>query len=362
MVAYGDVKDWKPAAVGKAGDDLKGSLDRLERANDDLRAKAVPGSWLGLSSVFARARQRRLVATMESHLEGGRRLQSAIFKAETAVTTIRELVTDVESDARGQEFEISSDGTVSDVSDPPTFVSVRAAEAYTERRTTLRDALVERVQTIVDKAYEVDSALVQARPDDAFNDDGPQGVVDPQVARQWESMSEDERRAVIEQMVEELADTYGLDDPNIVIEDLEDQDGDGVDDNPGTNSHGSWSEDDQVLRLDINDLDDPHTINTVAHEVRHAAQHEQVRDANPGAFDRWLIDAGLKDDPFNPPPGVTREEVEDWEENFDNYIDADIDFEGYENQPVEADAREAGDAYVDGLTAEELERLRREAG
>ena len=58
------------------------------------------------------------------------------------------------------------------------------------------------------------------------------------------------------------------------------------------------------------------------------------------------------------PPGATRDDVEDWRDNFDDYITPAEDFEGYENQPVESDARDAGDDFVDGLTGEDLERLR----
>ncbi len=175
-------------------------------------------------------------------------------------------------------------------------------------------------------------------------------------------MSDDERRATLEEMAETLADDYGLDDFEIRYEDLEDEDGDGADDDPQTNSHGSWSDDDRVLRIDVNDLDDPAIINTMAHEVRHAGQHENVRDADPGLIDQALIDAGLKDDPFDPPPGVHREQVEDWRDNFDDYQRAEDDFDDYWNQPVEADARESGEDYLDDLTGEDLEEHREAAG
>lgn len=361
MITYGDLKNWQAAAVGEAGDQLRADLHQLEKANDALRDRAIPGSWVGLSVVFARARQQRLTATMDAHIAGARKLVTAIFQAEGKVAAIHELVVDLEHDAQAQEFSIGADGTVTDTAGTKTFESPNAADAYSAQRVVQRDALVDRVESLLKTAYEVDSALEAARPDDAFNDAGPKGVVDPQVARDWDAMSQDERRAVLEQMARELADEYDLDDFDVVIEDLEDQDGDGKDDEPTLDLHGFWSNDDMSLHLDENELDDPDLINTMAHEVRHAAQNELVDDANPGLIDQALIDAGLKDDPFHPPEGVTRDDVEDWKNNFDDYKSAEDDFDAYYNQPVESDARDAGEAYLDDLTADELERHREEA-
>ncbi|MCW2792098.1 MAG: hypothetical protein JWO76_1196, partial [Nocardioides sp.] len=234
-------------------------------------------------------------------------------------------------------------------------------DAYTQGRIVERDALVARIQSVLDKAYEVDSALVQARPDDAFNDAGPHGVVDPEVERDWSTMSDAERRAVLEHMARELADKYGVDDFDVIIEDLEDRDGKDGDDDPSLDYHGFWSEDDKGLHLDSNELSDPDLINTMAHEVRHAAQHEMIRDANPGLIDQALIDAGIKDDPFHPPPGVSAQDVEDWKENFDDYHSPEDDFDAYHDQPVEADARDSGEQYLDDLTPEDLDHEREEA-
>lgn len=362
MITYGNLREWDPEGLTSASTALRADLHVLERARDAVEAQTVPDSWAGIARVFAVARQSALVGTMDHHIEGARAFERAIFTAQAQVATITTLVVDLDHDARSQEFEIGPDGSVTDVSAPMSFDSIRAAEAHSAGRVLLRDALAERVESVVDQAYEVDAALVHARPDGSFSADGPQGVADPEVERQWSGMSEDERRATLEEMAETLADDYGLDDFEIRYEDLEDEDGDGADDDPQTNSHGSWSDDDRVLRIDVNDLDDPAIINTMAHEVRHAGQHENVRDADPGLIDQALIDAGLKDDPFDPPPGVDREQVEDWRDNFDDYQRAEDDFDDYWNQPVEADARESGEDYLDDLTGEDLEEHREAAG
>ncbi|MBE9403296.1 hypothetical protein IOE58_03515 [Brachybacterium sp. Marseille-Q2903] len=53
-----------------------------------------------------------------------------------------------------------------------------------------------------------------------------------------------------------------------------------------------------------------------------------------------------------------------WRENFDgdNYISPDEDFEAYQAQPVEVDAREREDGFAGDLTFEELQRYQQDAG
>ena len=61
-------------------------------------------------------------------------------------------------------------------------------------------------------------------------------------------------------------------------------------------------------------------LGTVAHELRHAYQHEAVDD--PSRFT------------------VSEETVSSWRENFRNYISSDTDYQRYRDQPVERDARD----------------------
>ena len=68
--------------------------------------------------------------------------------------------------------------------------------------------------------------------------------------------------------------------------------------------------------------------------------------------------------------GMTPEEVQEWEDNFDDYESAPSEedweedpeaaqeqYDRYFEQPVEVDAREEGAEFVEGMTPEELERL-----
>lgn len=176
------------------------------------------------------------------------------------------------------------------------------------------------------------------------------GDLPPEVREKWESYTDEERRAIVEQIIEERAEHYGMGMPDINWD--EDMSG-----------NGAWLDDwwfsDEVY-INPNVLDDPMILHTVFHEMRHGAQHQAIDDAS--TFWWW------EDPEYN--HGMTPEEVQEWEDNFDDYEspptqeewDEDYDaareqYDRYFEQPVEVDAREEGAAFVEGMTPEELDRL-----
>lgn len=165
----------------------------------------------------------------------------------------------------------------------------------------------------------------------------------PEVAERWAQLTDAERKAIIDQKIEELAKEYGVDVEDIIWDDT-------------ISGNGSWSEDEKAVRLNPDRLSDPDLLHTVAHEMRHARQYEAIEDNNDFQF--WW-----EDDPFDAheEDGITEEQAEEWEENFDDYKSPDKDFDAYYNQPVEADARKSGREYLDNLTAAELDRLLKES-
>lgn len=350
MITFGDLRGWDAGALASASETLEADLRTLERARDALAEEAVPDSWAGASEAAAQQRQAVLVGQIDRHLAEVTDFERAVFSQQPVVQRIRDEVADIDTTAAAQEFSIGADGSVADVADPPTFESARLAERYGEERVRLRDALVRRIEDVLDDAFAVDSALVDARPDCVFSAEDDEPVLDPQVEREWSRMSEEERRQAVLAMVEEIGGERGIDDVEVRIEDLEDKNGDGRDDEPSTDSRGSWSEDDHVLRIDVNDLDDPDIIDTVAHEMRHAEQHDAIDDLNAPLFGQ--------DEDIDLPEGATLDDVRDWDENFsgDNYVTSAEDYEGYRDQPVERDAREAGGDYLDDYDLEDLER------
>lgn len=127
--------------------------------------------------------------------------------------------------------------------------------------------------------------------------------------------------------------------------------------------NGAWLEDwwfANEVYINPNILDDPMILHTVYHEMRHAAQHQAIDDAD--TFWWW------EDPEYH--HGMTPEEVQEWEDNFDDYESAPSEedwqedpeaaeeqYDRYVEQPVEVDAREEGAEFVEGMTPEELERL-----
>lgn len=350
-ITFNGLRAWRSAGVRSASDELRADVLALEKARDAVASDAVPAAWTGLGQLAAVARQATLVVQMTAHIEGLARFERQVYAQIGPVAAIEQAVADILSDATAQQFSIDASGTVSDVAPTRTFATSAEAQEHQDARRRQLDALVARIEEVLSDAYAVDSALLAARPRGSFSADGPEDVVDPEVARDWAEMSDEERRRVVEHIARQRAREAGVADFEVRIENLEDKDGDGVDDNPSTDSHGSWSESQRVLRLDVNDLDDPAILSTVAHEVRHAQQHKAIDDLPWW----WWED-------FEGPPGVSQEEVEAWEDNFDDYKTIEDDgYEAYRDQPVEVDAREAGSDYLDSLGKDELDRIREAA-
>lgn len=182
------------------------------------------------------------------------------------------------------------------------------------------------------------------------------GELDDDVEERWEELDEEQRREVLQEIVDEEAERYGIDPPPDIT----------FDENMEPNEYGVWN--DLFKRLTINaDLvdDDPRmAINTAVHEMRHAGQHHAIREANPV----WPWESAEYGEGMDPA------EVREWEENFGDYRSppgwfaewrgedyVDQRWDEYWDQPVEVDAREQGKEYVEELTPEEMDRLVDEA-
>ncbi|WP_109509748.1 hypothetical protein [Nocardioides speluncae] len=351
-LTFGEVQTWRSAPLGKAGESVKKDADALEESRDGLEKQGIPDSWQGLSRFFAVARRNALVGQMTTHVEGKRKLQRALIAAETDVIEIERLVKDVVDTARTQEFGIAADGSVTDGATPPEFNNRWEAEEYGRGRSGQAQAIADDISTILANAAVVDATIANGIPAGHVSEIDERGTVSPEVAKRWSELSDDERKAIIEQQIEELAEAYGIDNPTIIWEQL--------------SGNGSWSEENGgEVRLNIDNIDDPDILHTVAHEMQHARQHEAVRDNNDWQFP-W------EDDPFDmhEDDGITEDQADAWEDNFDNYQDSDGPddpeipgdaYEEYYEQPVESNARDEGREYVDGLTEDELDRLLEES-
>ena len=90
-------------------------------------------------------------------------------------------------------------------------------------------------------------------------------------------------------------------------------------------SYGGYSPDSNTIEINQNMLDDSaETVDTIAHEMWHAYQHQCAQDP-------------------------TNEKGQEYQEGFEIYISPEYDFEGYENQMVKAEARDYAQGFKDRL-------------
>ncbi|MFE7605331.1 WXG100 family type VII secretion target [Brachybacterium paraconglomeratum] len=244
------------------------------------------------------------------------------------------------------------------------------------------DGLADRAQTLIADVDEQVSASEHGEsggaeggdPTDAADQedgDSDRGTVDPEVAKDWEGMTDSERRKVAQENVNAEFEKYGMDPVEITFKDIK--------------GNGYWSEGflfiGGELAIDEDKLADPDILHTLAHEVRHAAQHEFIERTERDPFpsirgdDRQERFQQIEDE-----HGVTRDEIEEWGRNFgpfgyksspkapeegageEEWAEYEEEFQEYLDQPVEVDARESGREFVDGLTEEELHEFQRAAG
>lgn len=342
-LGFGDVRAWRAAPLGTAGDGVKRDADDLEGCREQLASQGLPDSWVGVARMVAQARLAGMLSSMDTLVEGRRQVPRALYLAETDVEAIERSVTTVEEAAASARFALGDDGSVTDLMGPQTFPNRFEAEEWSRARAATAQRLAADVAAILVQAVGVDAALARSIPGGYVDDIDDYGQESAEVATRWAELTDAERRAVVEQMIRELAEEYGLDLPDIVWED------------ETWRSNGSYANGDPgTVRLNEGLLDDPRLIHTVAHELRHGRQYEAIDDADDWHWP-W------EEDPLQEhlDDGITEEQVEEWEENFDDYqsTSSGDTYEEYFEQPVEVDARDTGRDYLDGLTAEEIDRL-----
>jgi hypothetical protein len=131
----------------------------------------------------------------------------------------------------------------------------------------------------------------------------------------WSDLSLEEQKQSMTDLADCVAADTGNDNPpEIVFRDDMDE-----------GSYGGYSPDTNTLEINVNMLDDSaEAADTVAHEMWHAHQQQCALDP-------------------------TSEKGQEYQEGFDNYISPEYDFEGYENQMVEAEARDYAQGFKDKL-------------
>lgn len=131
----------------------------------------------------------------------------------------------------------------------------------------------------------------------------------------WKKASVEERKQILQELFEKMQGIYGVKLAGMTIEPIETEKG---------FMYGYYTDNNRTMCINEDLLTNGRyykdTIDTLAHEMRHAYQHEAVR--NPDAFQ---VDANT---------------VAEWRDNFQDYKTPEDDGDAaYWNQPVEVDAR-----------------------
>jgi soluble cytochrome b562 len=167
-----------------------------------------------------------------------------------------------------------------------------------------------------------DSSIGGIEPTDSnvgkdLNDNGADAVLDNFQEDKWSDLSLEEQKQSMTDLADFVAaDTGNENPPEIVFRD----------DMPD-GSYGGYSPETNTMEININMLDDSaEAADTIAHEMWHAHQEQAAKD------------------PSNP-------RAQEYQDGFDNYISPEYDFEGYQNQMVEAEARDYAQGFKDRLAS-----------
>jgi len=210
------------------------------------------------------------------------------------------------------------------------------------------------------KAGTASLGVADQAPEDAAEDE-ERGKLDPVVKEEWSKLSTEERKKVLQAIVDEEFAKDGMKAPKISFTHEGKKGG-----------YGAWYEGGvwgigRELTINEDRLDNPQILHTAAHESRHAEQHQLVGELNDVSRNplndvaSWLEYQEYRR--MLKQHNVTDEEVGEWNHNFKNYIPAEEgNMKAYKDQPVEVDAREAGRDFVNSLTPEEFEKYKRKAG
>lgn len=137
----------------------------------------------------------------------------------------------------------------------------------------------------------------------------------------WATMSEEARKKSINNLANGVIDDLQLTNPPKIVFFYKEPD------ENGRLLYGGYNHGDNIMRINTYALDDGReTADTVAHELRHAWQHE--RAANPQTDEDRAFANNFR-------PG--------------NYIRSQIDYMGYLRQPVERDARQYAESIVNRI-------------
>ena len=148
-----------------------------------------------------------------------------------------------------------------------------------------------------------------------LNDKQLDTVLDNFQEDKWSDLSLEEQKQSMTELADYVASDTGNDNPPEMV--FRDDMNDG--------EYGGYNPETNTIEINQNMLDDSvEAADTIAHEMWHAYQQQEASDPSS-------------------------EKGREYQEGFDNYISPEYDFEAYENQMVEAEARDYAQDFKDRL-------------
>ncbi len=171
--------------------------------------------------------------------------------------------------------------------------------------------------------YDTTNSEQEKAADDAMKQELWNVLQDEKYSQEnWDKASVEERKQILQDYMNEVAKIYGLQDvtPNIIWDPNATYESSTITWGYYTHAKHTVTLNEQALLDSVGSWDSYELLETVSHELRHAYQHEAID--HPTDY------------------MVTQETIDEWDDNFDNYISSDTDYTNYRNQPVEVDARD----------------------
>ncbi len=234
MTSIGDIRAWRPDELDSAFDALGVRRDRLVGLDDELAGARAPDGWTGEAASAATAAHDALSERARRIVAGISAVRRAVGETSDAVLAIQRALGEAVDLARVHGFAVSDNGTVTDAH-PPTISAPSQAQEVQRERARVQAEVVDRLEQILRRAndVDVDLAAVLGRAARGEIDDGtelslaaasttgdgagglstvgpPEHGTPADNAGWWGSLSDEERRALIDRDPGALGNLDGL--------------------------------------------------------------------------------------------------------------------------------------------------------
>lgn len=232
MASIGDIRAWRPDELDSAFDALGVRRDSLIGLDDELAGARAPDGWTGEAARAATAAHDALSERARRIVAGISAVRRATGETSDAVLAIQRALGEAVDLARAYGFAVSDDGTVTDAY-PPALSDPGQAPEVQRERARVHAEVMDRLEQILRRADDVDAdfAAVLGRAARGEIDDGtglslaaatgegagglstlgpPEHGTPADNAGWWASLSDEERRALIDRDPGALGNLDGL--------------------------------------------------------------------------------------------------------------------------------------------------------